>query len=136
MSTGGFQQDEWSPCKFGAKPAEFHGLILISTRQNPVCCVLYHLSMDDKVKSMFTYTECIPVVMRLILETTEEQGCLLCQLVGYSRLAIKVIVRGQDHNLGCHFLPPSLNLFEESGLRMLKWNGTCNKDKMAGCWRH
>ena len=43
------------------------------TQQNPVCCVLYHLSMDDKVKSMFTYTECIPVVMRLILETTEEQ---------------------------------------------------------------
>lgn len=41
--------------------------------QNPVCCVLYHLSMDDKVKSMFTYTDCIPIVMRLILETTEEQ---------------------------------------------------------------
>eukprot|EP00095_Tigriopus_kingsejongensis_P012143 maker-scaffold954_size76946-snap-gene-0.19 protein:Tk12143 transcript:maker-scaffold954_size76946-snap-gene-0.19-mRNA-1 annotation:"kinesin-associated protein 3-like" len=41
--------------------------------QNPVSCVLYHLSLDDKVKSMFTYTDCIPIVMKLILETTEEQ---------------------------------------------------------------
>lgn len=33
--------------------------------------VLYHISMDDKSKSMFTYTDCIPMVreylMRLIL---------------------------------------------------------------------
>ncbi len=41
--------------------------------QNPVYCVLYHLSMDDKVKSMFTYTDAIPIVMRRILETTEDQ---------------------------------------------------------------
>ncbi len=40
---------------------------------NPACCVLYHLSMDDRVKSMFTYTDAIPIVMKLILETTEEQ---------------------------------------------------------------
>lgn len=31
-------------------------------------CLLYHISMDDKAKSMFTYTDCIPVVIRLILE--------------------------------------------------------------------
>ena len=49
-----------------------------------MCCVLYHLSMDDKVKSMFTYTECIPVVMRLILETTEEQ---VCQCSGGTKVA-------------------------------------------------
>lgn len=24
--------------------------------------ILYHLSVDDKVKSMFTYTDCIPIV--------------------------------------------------------------------------
>lgn len=36
--------------------------------QNPACCVLYHLSIDDKVKSMFTYTDCIPAVMRMILD--------------------------------------------------------------------
>ena len=41
--------------------------------RNPVYCVLYHLSMDDRVKSMFTYTDAIPVVMRAILETADEQ---------------------------------------------------------------
>ena len=27
-----------------------------------VLCILYHISMDDKSKSMFTYTDCIPMV--------------------------------------------------------------------------
>jgi hypothetical protein len=35
--------------------------------------VLYHLSLEDKVKSMFTYTDCIPIVMRMILDSCEEQ---------------------------------------------------------------
>ncbi len=47
-----------------------------SNLQNSVCCVLYHLSMEDKVKSMFAYTDCIPLVMKMILETTEEQVSL------------------------------------------------------------
>ena len=29
--------------------------------------VLYHLSMDDKCKSMFTYTEAIPIIMQLLI---------------------------------------------------------------------
>jgi hypothetical protein len=27
-----------------------------------VLCILYHISLDDKAKSMFTYTDCIPMV--------------------------------------------------------------------------
>ena len=27
-----------------------------------VMCILYHISMDDKAKSLFAYTDCIPVV--------------------------------------------------------------------------
>lgn len=27
-----------------------------------VLCILYHISMDDRFKSMFTYTDCIPIV--------------------------------------------------------------------------
>ena len=27
-----------------------------------VLCILYHVSMDDKAKSMFTFTDCIPIV--------------------------------------------------------------------------
>ena len=30
-----------------------------------VLCILYHISMDDKSKSMFTYTDCIPIVSYL-----------------------------------------------------------------------
>ncbi|XP_033122038.1 kinesin-associated protein 3-like [Anneissia japonica] len=34
-----------------------------------VLCLLYHISMDDKAKSMFTYTDCIPKVMKLVLSS-------------------------------------------------------------------
>lgn len=39
-----------------------------------VLCILYHVSMDDRFKSMFTYTDCIPIVSfsRVFLST-----CLL-----------------------------------------------------------
>ncbi|XP_037026202.1 kinesin-associated protein 3 isoform X4 [Bradysia coprophila] len=29
--------------------------------------ILYHMSMDDKVKSMFTYTECVPLVTDMLI---------------------------------------------------------------------
>lgn len=29
--------------------------------------ILYHLSIDDRCKSMFTYTEAIPIVMQLVI---------------------------------------------------------------------
>lgn len=33
-----------------------------------VLCILYHISMDDRFKSMFTYTDCIPIMMQMMLE--------------------------------------------------------------------
>ncbi|XP_045119018.1 kinesin-associated protein 3-like isoform X2 [Portunus trituberculatus] len=39
--------------------------------QQAVLAVLYHLSVDDKCKSMFTYTDCIPTVMKLVLNSPE-----------------------------------------------------------------
>jgi len=27
-----------------------------------VTCILYHISIDDKAKSLFAYTDCIPIV--------------------------------------------------------------------------
>ena len=42
--------------------------------QNSVVCVLYHLSFEDKVKSMFAYTDCIPLVMKMILEGENSQN--------------------------------------------------------------
>uniref|UniRef100_T1IWM8 Kinesin-associated protein 3 n=1 Tax=Strigamia maritima TaxID=126957 RepID=T1IWM8_STRMM len=38
-----------------------------------VLCILYHLSMDDKCKSLFTYTDCIPIVMKMLLECQTER---------------------------------------------------------------
>lgn len=32
--------------------------------------ILYHMSLDDKVKSMFTYTDCVPIVTDMILLNT------------------------------------------------------------------
>ncbi|KAB7501870.1 Kinesin-associated protein 3 [Armadillidium nasatum] len=37
--------------------------------QQAVLAVLYHLSVDDKCKSMFTYTDCIPILMKLVLSS-------------------------------------------------------------------
>ncbi|KAJ9577205.1 hypothetical protein L9F63_006179, partial [Diploptera punctata] len=34
--------------------------------------VLYHLSMDDRCKSMFTYTDCVPMAMKMLLEGPED----------------------------------------------------------------
>lgn len=72
--------------------------------QNPVYCVLYHLSMDDRVKSMFTYTDAIPLVMRRILETTEDQVDLEVM-----SLAINLAVNKRNAQLIC----------EGHGLRVL-----------------
>ena len=33
--------------------------------------ILYHISMDDRYKSMFTYTDCIPIVMRMLLSSAD-----------------------------------------------------------------
>ncbi|XP_046404614.1 kinesin-associated protein 3-like [Ischnura elegans] len=42
-------------------------------QHNTAMSILYHLSMDDRVKSMFTYTNCIPIVMKMLLEPPEKQ---------------------------------------------------------------
>jgi len=46
-------------------------LIPTSRQRSAAIAVLYHLSMDDKVKSMFAYTDCVPLCMSLILEWPE-----------------------------------------------------------------
>ena len=57
--------------------------------QNSVVCVLYHLSFEDKVKSMFAYTDCIPLVMKMILETTDDQVSLEVMALGVNLAANK-----------------------------------------------
>ncbi|XP_073712292.1 kinesin-associated protein 3a [Misgurnus anguillicaudatus] len=36
-------------------------------------CILYHISMDDRFKSMFAYTDCIPQVMKMLFDCDEER---------------------------------------------------------------
>nr|CAD7203183.1 unnamed protein product [Timema douglasi] len=38
--------------------------------------ILYHMSMDDRCKSMFTYTECVPMAMSMLLDSSEEEANL------------------------------------------------------------
>ncbi|KAF5892276.1 kinesin-associated protein 3-like, partial [Clarias magur] len=35
--------------------------------------ILYHISMDDRFKSMFAYTDCIPQVMKMLFDCGEER---------------------------------------------------------------
>lgn len=35
--------------------------------------ILYHLSIDDKVKSMFTYTDCIGIVSLFVISSIVHQ---------------------------------------------------------------
>ncbi|XP_047230574.1 kinesin-associated protein 3a isoform X2 [Girardinichthys multiradiatus] len=36
-------------------------------------CILYHISMDDRFKSMFAPTDCIPQLMKMMFDCREEQ---------------------------------------------------------------
>ncbi|XP_037402659.1 kinesin-associated protein 3b isoform X2 [Pygocentrus nattereri] len=38
-----------------------------------VMCILYHISIDDRSKSMFAYTDCIPQLMKMVFEHGEER---------------------------------------------------------------
>ncbi|KAJ8300671.1 hypothetical protein KUTeg_022190 [Tegillarca granosa] len=46
--------------KFGMLP-KLVGLLNNENHKLIVLCILYHISMDDKAKSMFTFTDCIPI---------------------------------------------------------------------------
>ncbi|MGH0134230.1 UNVERIFIED_CONTAM: hypothetical protein FKN15_003743 [Acipenser sinensis] len=45
-------------------------------------CILYHISMDDRFKSMFAYTDCIPQLMKMLFECSEERMDL--ELISFS----------------------------------------------------
>ena len=79
-------------------------LLSDQANQNPVSCVLYHLSMDDKVKSMFTYTDAIPSLMKIILQCSDDQVDLEIMA-----LAINLAANKRNAQLIC----------EGNGLRLL-----------------
>ena len=58
--------------------------------------ILYHLSMDDRCKSMFTYTEAIPVVLQLAVNFP--QNVVAKELVG---LAVNLTHNHRNAELMC-----------------------------------
>jgi len=88
-------------------PQENHAVV--------VMCILYHISMDDKYKSYFSYTDCIPLVMKMILECTADR--VEIELIA---LAINLAANKRNAQLIC----------EGSGLRLLMRRALKFKDPL------
>ncbi|XP_055523469.1 kinesin-associated protein 3 [Wyeomyia smithii] len=66
--------------------------------------ILYHMSLDDKIKSMFTYTDCIPVVTDMLLLNLNQKSdphliALGINLALNKRNAALMIENNRLHNL-------------------------------------
>ncbi|XP_042903738.1 kinesin-associated protein 3 isoform X1 [Parasteatoda tepidariorum] len=46
-------------------------LMSVKAHLNEVLGILYHISFDDRCKSLFTYTDCIPLTMKMIVEHSD-----------------------------------------------------------------
>lgn len=77
-----------SMVKMGLLP-KLVNLINNPRHQPVVLCILYHISMDDRCKSVFTYTDCIPILVRLMLECPEERAPLQVVALGINLAANK-----------------------------------------------
>ena len=90
---------------------------LLSSEQHSVVvlCVLYHISMDDKCKSYFSYTDCIPIVMKLILECPTDR--VEIELIA---LTINIAANKRNAQLIC----------EGGGLRLLMKRALKFKDPL------
>ncbi|XP_072014617.1 kinesin-associated protein 3-like [Amphiura filiformis] len=100
--------------KLGLMP-KLVGLLSNENHRLIVLCILYHISMDDKAKSMFTYTDCIPLVMKMILESPDE------------RLEPELIALGI--NLACNKRNSQL-VCQGNGLRLLMRRALRFKDAL------
>ncbi|XP_068216893.1 kinesin-associated protein 3 isoform X3 [Palaemon carinicauda] len=90
-------------------------IIAEERHQQAVLAVLYHLSVDDKCKSMFTYTDCIPTVMKLILSSPGPQVPL--ELMS---LAVNLAANKRNAQLIC----------EGSGLKLLMKRALKHRDPL------
>ncbi|XP_052790502.1 kinesin-associated protein 3-like [Mya arenaria] len=83
--------------KFGLLPK----LVSLLNNENHkliVLCILYHVSMDEKSKSMFTYTDCIPMVMKMLFESPENPDIellALCINLAANKRTAQIICEGQ-----------------------------------------
>ncbi|XP_052673915.1 kinesin-associated protein 3-like [Crassostrea angulata] len=83
--------------KFGLLP-KLVGLLPNENHRMYVLGILYHISMDDKSKSMFTYTDCIPMVMKMLFESGENvemELMALCVNLASNKRVAAMICEGQ-----------------------------------------
>ncbi|XP_066913808.1 kinesin-associated protein 3-like [Clytia hemisphaerica] len=90
-------------------------LISLEHHSVVVTCILYHISMDDKYRSYFSYTDCIPLVMKMILENPTDR--VEIELIA---LAINLAANRRNAQLIC----------EGNGLRLLMRRAIKFKDPL------
>ncbi|MBN3302304.1 KIFA3 protein, partial [Amia calva] len=78
-------------------------------------CILYHISMDDRFKSMFAYTDCIPQLMKMLFECAEER--MEAELISF---CINLAANKRNAQLVC----------EGNGLKMLMKRALKLKDPL------
>ncbi|KAL5012631.1 hypothetical protein ScPMuIL_011182 [Solemya velum] len=82
--------------KFGLLP-KLVDLLKNDNHKLIVLCILYHISMDEKAKSMFTFTHCIPIVMKMLLESPENPDLellALCINLAANKRTAQIICEG------------------------------------------
>ncbi|ESP00888.1 hypothetical protein LOTGIDRAFT_140251 [Lottia gigantea] len=82
--------------KFGLLP-KLVNLLVNENHRLIVLSLLYHISLDDKSKAMFTYTDCIPMVMKMLFESkesTEIELIALCINLAANKRTASIICEG------------------------------------------
>uniref|UniRef100_A0A8C1V4N1 Kinesin-associated protein 3a n=2 Tax=Cyprinus carpio TaxID=7962 RepID=A0A8C1V4N1_CYPCA len=78
-------------------------------------CILYHISMDDRFKSMFAYTDCIPQVMKMLFDCGDER--IDAELISF---CINLAANKRNAQIMC----------EGNGLKMLMKRALKHKDPL------
>ncbi|CAG5115680.1 unnamed protein product, partial [Candidula unifasciata] len=83
--------------KYGLLP-KLVNLLNNENHYHLVLCVLYHISMDDKAKTMFIYTDCVPLVMKMLLQSPGKidiKLMALCINLAANKRTAQIICEGQ-----------------------------------------
>ncbi|XP_055799659.1 kinesin-associated protein 3a isoform X2 [Salvelinus fontinalis] len=92
-------------------------LMLADEKQGQLCmCILYHISVDDRFKSMFAYTDCIPQLMKMLFECGESH--MEPELISF---CINLAANKRNAQVIC----------EGNGLKMLMKRGLKLKDVLT-----
>ncbi|CAB1419795.1 unnamed protein product [Pleuronectes platessa] len=89
------------------------GLMGDENNRQVVMRILYHISMDDRFKGMFVYTDCIPQLMQMLFECSEEE--IEAELIS---ICINLAANKRNAQLTC----------EGNGLKMLMKKALKTKD--------